>query len=102
MKHFVALLKRLLSPAGAFALALVTLVTTAGCATSKKDPSPEKPPVEGPVDLEVDARKAAYLRDIRPRIVTYDGNFSDMETPATTSLEEEFSTGEFIPRSDLF
>ena len=102
MRHFADPVKQSFFLPCVFALALVAVLIQTGCATAKKDIPAEKPTVEEPMDVEVDAQKAAYLRDIRPRVVTYDGNFSEMGSDSETSLEEEFSTGEFIPRSDLF
>lgn len=69
------------------------------CASTEKElpPQPPTPPLSPVSDMEEESRRSSYLRDIRPRVVTYDGQSGDAPAVPTILSNEDFTSGGFLP-----
>jgi hypothetical protein len=89
-------------PAPLLVLAVFPLCLLAACSSNEKSsPVPPQPPQNIELGAERESQRAAYFRDIRPRVVTYDGQNSD-SPKREVYFEEEFSTGSFLTTSPEF
>lgn len=67
-----------------------------GCAHPQQ-PQQEPPPPPPEMNMESESVRSAYLRDIRPRVVTYDGQSSESLPTSRILADEDFSAGRFLP-----